>query len=116
MCSSDLITTGWKRNPASRVGAAMVEDLSAAALVQRRARGALVRPAPSRLRRQVGRLAEAVSRQFFGLTALRQLTTAAVILCCFSVVLEEALDNDPPQQEIYAFLDAVKRVSQLDPF
>lgn len=110
------ITTGWKRNPASRAGTAMVEDLSAAALVQRRARGALARPAPSRLRRQVGRLAEAASRQFFGLTAMRQLTTAAVILGCFSVVLEEALDNDPPQQEIYAFLDAVKRVSQLDPF
>lgn len=111
------ITTGWKRNSALSDQTHLVEDVSAGALARDRQRD-VVRPRPTDgpLGRLLGRAAETASRYFFGLSVVRQLATAAFMLCCFSIVLEEALDNDPPGREIAALLKTVQRVSEIDPF
>lgn len=111
------ITTGWKRNTALSEQLHLVEDVSAADLAGRRRQDVIrSRASDAPLRRLLGKGAETASRYFFGLSVVRQLATAAFMLCCFSIVLEEALDNDPPGREIAALLATVQRVSEIDPF
>ncbi|ETX29172.1 hypothetical protein [Roseivivax isoporae] len=112
------ITTGWKRDPHRDDTAQLVPAEPAAVLARGRRR---VAPRPAAAVRAgwnaaLRRGGEVLSRRFFALRPASQVVSL-LILSCLGIVLEEAIDDDPAQQEIdaiLAILDATPQIDQME--
>ncbi|NDW00194.1 hypothetical protein G0A00_12885 [Yangia sp. PrR002] len=106
------ITTGWKRTGRFAKEGEVIEDVPAMTLV-RRAQGLSENPPASPMagvKAAARRFVERAFRDFFAWRVSSQILVSTLVLVCSGVVLEEAVDDDPAQQEISAIVAGVKNL------